>query len=536
MQKAESHEPDELHARVTSAQPTVSRLVHRQSWKQDSSINAAPDKALGKKDNSMVQPAALETSVNDKKQFSATPDQKPSGSEQAIKEDIDAPHHTLLSVKEPSCLDKPKNLVSKPALHMDKNINSLKETVWSLVACLISLIPLVILAILAGKRASEFDKQVTKIAKHSMASLHSGALCVPGFRNEQASVSNYLGFYCTGDHGKISDDTNLSAYYTEFPLSSWTPQNPYRWPHSTIAWQQAQSMVLALHCCGAVDYFYTVDDLIAWAENLTNEQADNDFINNVSAKREGVMADDRQAACLKISSNRFCLEKISNPVSIYQSTHRDEGKCNDINKGLKTANIPKDGLVTATDRLRNTMDVSFNYNFYTNRSTYANKFWRSQDHLNYRNAQAFNGVLRIDPGNGFGIIWLGIHQDNKTAFCIGQNESTSDFWERNTGCHSFGPPSDLWLGAGILRSYKCTDDGVDVELSAIYSQFQTAAQQQLASSFLLISINSYNDLYAIYTAVLGALFGVSATAFASIITLAMQLLASFLNATPNKWL
>lgn len=486
--------------------------------------------------HALVTQVALETSTNDKKQFGATPDQKPSGSEQAIKEDIDVPHHTLLSVKESSRLDEPKILVSKPALHMGKNLNSLKETAWSLVACLVSLIPLVVLAVLAGKRASEFDKQATKIAKHSMASLHPGALCVPGFRDEQASVSNYLGFYCTGDHGRISDDTNLSAYYTEFPLSSWTPQNPDRWPHSTIAWQQAQSMVLALHCCGAVDYFYTVDDLIAWAEDLTNEQADNDFINNVSAKLESVMADDRQAACLKISLNRFCPDKISDPVRIYKNTHHDEGKCNDTNNRLNTANIPTDGLVTATDRLRDSIDVNFNYNFYTNRSTYANKFWRSQDHLNYRNAQAFNGVLKIDPGNGFGVIWLRIHQDNKTAFCIGQNDSTSDFWERNTGCHSFGPPSDLWLGAGILRNYKCTDDGVDVESSAIYSQFQTAAQQQSARPFLHISINGYNDLYAIYTAVLGALFGVSATAFASVITLVMQLLANFLNATSNKWL
>ena len=290
-------------------------------------------------------------------------------------------------------------------------------------------------------------------------------------------------------------------------------------------------MVLALHCCGAVDYFYTVDDLVLWAGDLTNEQTNNDFIRNISGRLENIMANDRHAACLKISSDSFCQKKTSNSVNTYNNTHYDGGKCNETEKQLNTAKVPKDGLAAAADRFLGNIDVSFKYNFYINESTDANKFWKNYGHFNYRDAHNFNGVLKIDSNDGVGTMWLKIHQNNETAFCIGQNESLSDFWERNTGCHSFGPPSDLWLGAGILRSYKCTDDGVYVESSAIYSQFQTAAQQQSAYPFLHISINGYNDLYVIYTAILSALFGVSATAFALVIILVMRLLANSKNLT-----
>ena len=146
MQNAEICEPDEPHARATSAQPTVSRLVHRQSWKQDSSPGATQDKTLGKRDDPVVQPAALETSISDKKRSSAISDQKPSSSEHAKKDDLNASHHTLLSVKDSSHSDEPETLVQKSKLHTDKSPASLEETIWSIMACFVSLVPLVILA------------------------------------------------------------------------------------------------------------------------------------------------------------------------------------------------------------------------------------------------------------------------------------------------------------------------------------------------------------------------------------------------------
>ena len=541
MQNAIGREPEKQQARATSAQPAISRrsLSHRPSWKLDhqpdetdvevgshsqlaapevpQSVKAAPESAP------IPQLAASEVpqSVKAAPESTPIPDCASSGIKPENPEeensDISASHGApSLSTKQG--YPRSELLLPTPKVsYANKIPGVLKDAAWPLVTCFITVVILVVLVAQASEKVDKLDKDTTQRAKSLMALLHVQELCVPECPESQCSVSKNIGFYCTnGGNGP-----NQSVIFAkEESFSWWVPVTASEWHARKMPRQQARSMALALHCCGAVDYFYTADDFRMKVED--NNINDTKFVEN---RTKSIMADDRNAACLTLLQKRLCNEYISDRESYYKNPDYDETKCKEIKDNIT---VPADGLIGAVDKFLFPKDDINNitYNFYTtNKTTNVNNLEKESNLQNYSEFHALDGVLNIDSSDNSEAIWLKIHQDNETANCIGTNDSTSDFWKRNTPCYKprwHNGPSPIWLKPDVFKNYVCTTDGIEVESSAIYSQLRTAAEQNLTGNFIGIRIRSYNDLYAIYTAVLGACIGALAAAIASVIIVIAQ--------------
>ena len=132
-----------------------------------------------------------------------------------------------------------------------------------------------------------------------------------------------------------------------------------------------------------------------------------------------------------------------------------------------------------------------------------------------------DGVLKIQTQTDQ-VVWLRISQTPETAICLGTNSTTYAFWVRSIGCRpdlldrNLSAGQAVWLMPTSFTQSQCSEE-VDLSYSAVYSGFQAAAQQKYSGKFLHIEVNSDNDIFAIYTAILGACFGAVTILVASII-------------------
>ena len=502
MQGATSSQPDKVLVSATGTQPNISRpsLVNRLSFKQDETVSKASEDG-----HHVVQ--LLESASDSKTPRPVTP------------ENTDKEHPDDVPQQE---FKDYKNSQNTPALAPEA---PLKDAIWPLVAGTITVILLVALATLAGKSVDNYNKKTVERAKNSLAFLHPNALCIPGLRSELSAISDHMGFSC------MKNDTAVLGAQND--IYRFVPKNPDgEWPRRVIPGRQARSIVLALHCCGAVNYFYTPDHLRTWANNLTYSENDEVFIGNMSAIFRSIREVDRRAACLTMLGNRYCGEKISDANNVYDSPDYNKTRCKKTIDSLNSITLLPGSLTSAANRLEQ-FYKDFKYNLYNDRSAdidYINSLWQfgsAPTPVIFAREFAVDGVLKIDTGEAgsFGSIWLNISQTFETAYCMGAHDTTSDFWKRSTNCAGIA----AWLRPTGFSYYGCTDDGVNTEFSEIYSQLQVAAQQKLEGKFLQITIHGYNDLYAVYTAILGALIATFAAVFISIMTVMIQLLVNIWN-------
>ena len=106
-------------------------------------------------------------------------------------------------------------------------------------------------------------------------------------------------------------------------------------------------------------------------------------------------------------------------------------------------------------------------------------------------------------------LWIAVGQDNITSQCMASQAWSSFVAAPNrTYNGSSSENTSFWLVPSAMKPYLCSG-GVDILAAESYSSYILAAQQQVAQSqpCFTIEMNSYNDLYAIYTATLVCLFG-----------------------------
>jgi len=118
------------------------------------------------------------------------------------------------------------------------------------------------------------------------------------------------------------------------------------------------------------------------------------------------------------------------------------------------------------------------------------------------------GTLRLSGGDF--AIWLKLRQTNETAVCL-----------RKRVCDGKGAG---WLMPHNFSSYLCAE-GVEVGALGLLNTYRQITKADYTRSFLALRNLSYDDVYAVYTGALGAVFGAFATSVGMVfVVLAVVLL------------
>lgn len=409
-------------------------------------------------------------------------------------------HHAVKSVQD----------LAKYRRNEDR-LKAVKDAMWSTAVTALTVILLVPLVMKAGQRAEDLDAQTSGVAKYMMSIADPDSICVAGLGSGMAAHSKIVRFYCVDDNGKEWNRNKL-----------WAPRDPNN-NASALMQKHAVDVILALHCCGAVEYFYTVDGI----SKMVNSSDDTEDALLKSWKEEYARnADiDRKGACLKLLESKYCEEIYTNGSSVIRgrSPYFNEILCTGKRAEIGALNLtgvsPK-GLTLTSEIFQQGHYSSVDHFLYVkglardiNKVTRADQYQASSD-SEFKRVHVFEGTWAMNAHDDNGMLWMKIRQTNNTAKCLGSTD-LSEFWSRNTGCRENQP---LWLTPGLFSPYFCLD-GVNVDRFQQYSaSFEGAIQEQSARAepFLGIRVNGYNDLYAIYTAVLGALLGVAVLLIANI--------------------
>jgi len=96
--------------------------------------------------------------------------------------------------------------------------------------------------------------------------------------------------------------------------------------HSLRSHSQASDVILALHCCGAVKYFYTPSNISTWAkEKINNEQ----FSIPWSSQQLDQNTADRDAACSILALAKYCSDFMSDASRAFSNPYNDTILCMD---------------------------------------------------------------------------------------------------------------------------------------------------------------------------------------------------------------
>ena len=341
------------------------------------------------------------------------------------------------------------------------------------------------------------------------------------------------------------------------------PQSP-----SALASAFTEVFARALHCCGAIQYYYTVGDIL----KLTSETPPgsdtlstprrksggcdtgaDDFVQEMTDKFAELKSNmtKESFACTWDCQNLescFCYFSDSPKESDAHLLHNDKRSCNCSGKASSFTRLVRNFLI---DSLRNESAVMTNtfyntlpqpansptrsirdqvvngtkyfthrlWNFlpsllYTSSGLLDNRMYGLQGEDSLVNAvQSFNdfnnqGTFTWRIVAGEDTLWLSVAQNNSTSQCLANSTWSRYLAPPFKSNVTRGGKTSAWLMPSTFKPYLCSG-GVDIEAADSFSSYLLAAQQQLADahSFLGIMLDSYNDLYAIYTATLGCVFG-----------------------------
>ena len=409
-----------------------------------------------------------------------------------------------------------------------------KDALWSITSGVLVMLMLLAMALAAGTRVKELDRETTQAAKASMSLSHPDAMCIPGLEGGNASYSSRIDFVCTdvGSTGYIWERDDLSLF---------VPRQIPSWPPFYLDYQsQAIATILALYCSGAVEYYYTAEDVQMWANSSDGYNRKGSAEGLLGSLRDDYAArqgNDRRGACLTLHMSKVCQRQYSNAIDIFANAYYNHTQCDSLQDTFNALPLPQQGLVAASKRFKacnNEQKVT--HSLYVDRSaTELNAVSNDPKHAAQNSTEFFRihalrGTWKVDMGSGCATVWMGINQTNDTARFLGRNKTLYEFWFRNSKCHMQPDNKDdhagqsLWLMPHWVKPYEC-EDGVNQAFNVQYSGFQTAAQLRIASkkSFFYICVKSYADLYAIYTAVLGALFGSVVLLIAGVVIVLVQI-------------
>ena len=256
---------------------------------------------------------------------------------------------------------------------------------------------------------------------------------------------------------------------------------------------------------------------------LENQQVDQNMI-------------DRKAACLRLAQAKYCQEIMNNASTTLKNNYNNTVSCItttiEWNKFALSHANDSGSLTQFVDTTFGGYSPSISHTFFTNKSVVVAKTASKSCYTPPASLEVFeelhtvDGVWRIQTEKDQ-VVWLGFNQTQETATCLGTNPDTYEFWVRNTGCriplsdHILSAGPVLWLMPTSLTQFECSE-GEDLSYFDVYSGFKTAAQQKEAKPFLRMKVASYADLFAKYTAILGALFGAVTILIASIIVAIVQ--------------
>ena len=93
-----------------------------------------------------------------------------------------------------------------------------------------------------------------------------------------------------------------------------------------LANSQASDVILALHCCGAVKYFYTPSNISTWAKEITNNEQ---FSIPWSSQQLDQNTPDRDAACSILALVKYCSDFMSDGSRAFSNPYNDTILCMD---------------------------------------------------------------------------------------------------------------------------------------------------------------------------------------------------------------
>ena len=501
------------------------------------------------------------------------------------------------------------------------------ETFWSLASAAVAMLFFVGLASMAGKRVTEMDHNTSCTARHAMSLSDPEDMCVVGFKSSDATArqSSTL-LFCQVEwfdnitvqeaqqlHGEgwlvlldsETEDGVSTAWYicTNFlspnisdvsgrmdmpKWGPWTGQADKEVEHWNAALQLdftvdpqspramarglTELFARALHACGAVQYYFTVEDILgltAGNDTLSTPRFEattgcdmgaESVVQGMTESFRHLTSDSQKASfasnwtCQELDCLNFTYEScpyLSQPASsnlLYDDKNSCYATCSVYVNNVTVTSFTRLVRNFLIDSLRNESAPMSN-TFYNKLPQVANSSPKSikdqpMNAILYRKRRNWTflpSLLYTPPGqlyyrilhkldtnrvvqgfNDFGsqgtFTWRIIAGEDKLWLNITQNSSTSQCLANSKWSEYLGPPfmtnishgrnKSVWLMPSTFKPYVCSG-GVDIEAADSFSSFLLAAQQQLADghSFFSINVNSYNDLYAVFTATLGCVFG-----------------------------
>ena len=500
-------------------------------------------------------------------------------------------------------------------------------TFWSLLNAALAILFFSVLASKAGNRVTEMDHETSCTARHAMSLSNPEDMCVVGFKpsDPTARQSSSL-LFCQMEWfdnvtvqefnqlhqegwlvlvDSITDYGVSTAWYvcTNFlspnisdvlggdDLTKWGPwagqahKEIDHWnaalvhdftvdpqcPHA-MASSLTELFARALHACGAIQYYYTVEDILGLtagndtlstprfkptpgcdmgAESVVQGMTES-FRNLTSDSQEASFASNwtrQELNCLNFTYESCPhITESANSNLLYDDKDSCYIICPMNAKNFTASSFNRLVRNFLIDSLRNE-SAPLSNTFYIKGPQIANSAPRSikdqpmngTQYFHHRSWTFLPSLLYTPPGQlynrTFGMLkagsivetfndfssqgtftWRIIAGEDKLWLNVTQNSSTSQCLANSKWSDYLAPPfvtnishgrnRSVWLMPSTFKPYLCSG-GVDIEAADSFSSFLLAAQQQLADghSFFKINVNSYNDLYAVFTATLGCVFG-----------------------------
>ena len=399
------------------------------------------------------------------------------------------------------------------------------EMFWSLTSAAIAMLFFIGLASMAGNSVTEMDHKTSCTARHAMSLSNPEDMCVVGFKSsdptacqsstllfcqiewfDKLTVQETNQLHQEGWLVLIDSGTNYSvptAWYvcTNFlspnisdvlggdDLTKWGPwagqahKEIDHWNAALVheftvdSHPRAMARALtelfarALHACGAIQYYYTGQDILG----LT---AGNDTLSTPRFKP--TIGCDMGAESVVQGMTESFRNLISDSQNGSFAIHwtRQELDC----------------LNFTYERISYLTQPAGSNLHYDDKSSYMTLIIK---------ALLRGGLLVRKTSCG-----LNVTQNSSTSQCLANSKWSEYLAPPFVTNISHGRNKSVWLMPSAFKPYLCSG-GVDIEAADTFSSFLLAAQQQLLDghSFFKINVNSYNDLYAVFTATLGCVFG-----------------------------
>ena len=336
---------------------------------------------------------------------------------------------------------------------------------------------LLLLASLATKKVKTLTAETTELARTKLAGVIPGYLCIDGDmgyeRDWALSASTF-----TACATKTGQD-ELLPQYIDYPLIIFHDGSDVR--------EYAQM----LQCCGILQYWYSDDEMSqvisgAWSEMM-------------ESRKRAVQEWQQQWGSIACQANFHVLQARYNDTVLPPSG----GKF----KGVALGEFQE----AVGDSFAGAININSLYYAKVSKERadsqidYVNKLTPYRNVTFDEYSAVLNGTWMIwDGADGTGgRMWLSLSQSWETAECLKDHAAPEGIALMPGICPE---AQGIFLIPGHLHSYRCTN-GIDETHWNVWSDFLFVAQQQSNITFLhFIDVLSYADMYALYTAALGALF------------------------------